>query len=162
MTTPDSSATQRAPILELESLDELWFQGAGTLCNLSCHHCFISCHPGNDSFGFLSLAEVERRLEESAKYGVKEYYFTGGEPFLHPDIFPIILRTLSHGPLTILTNGILIDDEAAATLGEISRSTRYSLDLRVSLDGTTHELCHLSPVVRHSRGVVVHVRARMV
>ncbi len=139
MTTPDSSATQRAPILELESLDELWFQVAGTLCNLSCHHCFISCHPGNDSFGFLSLAEVERRLEESAKYGVKEYYFTGGEPFLNKEMVPILEATLAYGPATVLTNATAFTDKTITDLRRVAAASRYSLELRVSIDGPDDE-----------------------
>ena len=46
------------PTIELSHLDHLWFQAGGTLCNLTCHHCFISCSPQNDSFGFLSLEQV--------------------------------------------------------------------------------------------------------
>ena len=54
-----------APRVELRSLDELWFQVSGTLCNLECTHCFISCRPHNDKFGYLSLETVERMLDES-------------------------------------------------------------------------------------------------
>jgi len=48
-----------APLVQLDHLDTLWFQVTGTICNLRCVHCFISCAPDNDSFEFLSLAEVE-------------------------------------------------------------------------------------------------------
>ena len=37
-----------------------------------------------------------RRVE--APLGVKEYYFTGGEPFLNPDMVPILEATLRYGP----------------------------------------------------------------
>src|SRR5581483_2021216 len=47
-----------APLVPLAHLDDLWFQVGGTLCNLECTHCFISCSPHNHSFGFLSLAAV--------------------------------------------------------------------------------------------------------
>ena len=60
-----------APVVPLAHLDELWFQVAGTLCNLTCHHCFISCSPHNHAFGFLDPATVRRALEESAALGVK-------------------------------------------------------------------------------------------
>ena len=33
------------PWVKLNHLDQLWFQITGTLCNLTCHHCFISCSP---------------------------------------------------------------------------------------------------------------------
>src|SRR5206468_12995697 len=73
-----------APRAYLENLDHLWFQLTGTLCNLTCTHCFISCSPDNRSFGFLDYDKVIAALEESKRRSVKEYYFTGGEPFTHP------------------------------------------------------------------------------
>ena len=63
--------------------------------NLTCHHCFISCSPHNDSFGFLTLDQVRESLEASRQLGVKEYYFTGGEPFLTETWFQSWLRRLS-------------------------------------------------------------------
>src|SRR5262245_54776751 len=80
------------PLVSIEHLDHLWFQVGGTLCNLTCGHCFISCSPTNRAFGFLSLAEVRRRLVESVPLGVKEYYFTGGEPFLNPEMTDILIE----------------------------------------------------------------------
>jgi MoaA/NifB/PqqE/SkfB family radical SAM enzyme len=133
--TPDW--TQRGPTLDFLGLDVLWLQLTGTVCNIACLHCFISCGPKNDSHPIMSTAHALETIREGARLGVKEYYFTGGEPFLHEDIFLIIEETLQHGPLTILTNGILIDDAAAARLGALFRGGRYNLDLRVSLDGTT-------------------------
>lgn len=127
------------PTLQFQHLDTLWLQVTGTLCNLACLHCFISCGPNNDSHPMMQTEEVLRTLEDSRKYAPKEVYFTGGEPFMHPDIKTLIEATLEIAPLSILTNGILIDDEMAAWLGETFQSSRYSLDLRVSLDGTTAE-----------------------
>ena len=86
-----------APQVALKALDHLWFQVTGTLCNLSCGHCFVSCHPDNHAFGFLSLETVRRYLRESVSWGVKEYYFTGGEPFLNPDMTAILELTLQFG-----------------------------------------------------------------
>lgn len=128
-----------APTLELNSLDTLWLQVTGTLCNLACLHCFISCGPKNDSHDMMEMEDVVDALEWGREYGVKEYYFTGGEPFLHPQIKEMIARTLDQGPLSILTNGMKIDEEMAGWLAEQFETSRYSLDLRVSLDGTTAE-----------------------
>ena len=128
------------PIVELGSLDELWFQVAGTRCNLTCTHCFISCSPHNDSFGFLSLSDVERRLLESVEWGVKEFYFTGGEPFLNPDMVAILERTLEFGPATVLTNGTVLKSEWLERLRTAEQGSLYSLEFRVSIDGPTPEL----------------------
>ncbi len=125
------------PTLALDHLDTLWLQVTGTLCNLACLHCFISCGPKNHSHEHMELDQVRRAVEAGATKGVKAYYFTGGEPFLHPQIREMIALTLEHGPLTVLTNGILIDEDMADWLAETFRTSRYSFDLRVSLDGTT-------------------------
>jgi arsenite methyltransferase len=47
--------------------------------------------------------------------------------------------TLERMPLTILTNGLLIDDAMAAWIGDRFARSRYSFDVRVSLDGSTEE-----------------------
>ena len=133
---PDEDLKQ-SPTLELEHLDTLWLQVTGTLCNLACLHCFISCGPKNDNHPMMTVEEVENAIERAVEEGVKEFYYTGGEPFMHPEIRTMIELALEHGPLTVLTNGILIDDELAQWLAETFRRSRYSFDLRVSLDGTT-------------------------
>lgn len=135
-----SVTMQRLPMVELGSLDELWFQVAGTRCNLTCTHCFISCSPHNDSFGFLLFEDVERRLLESAEWGVKEFYFTGGEPFLNPQLVPMLERTLDFGPVTVLTNGTVLKPEWLERLRAAEQGSLYSLEFRVSIDGPTPEL----------------------
>lgn len=125
------------PTVPLGHLDQLWFQVAGTRCNLACHHCFISCSPHNRSFGFLDFDSVCRALEESVAFGVKEYYFTGGEPFLHRDIIRILEKTLKYGPATVLTNGTLFRDDDLKRLRQAEEASIYSLEFRVSIDGYT-------------------------
>jgi AdoMet-dependent heme synthase len=128
-----------APEVVLAHLDQLWFQVTGTLCNLTCSHCFISCSPRNRAFGFLSLPEIEKLLEESRTFGVKEYYFTGGEPFLHRDMVAILERTLDYGPATMLTNATVFKDDWLSRLAAAESASLYSLEFRVSIDGYTAE-----------------------
>jgi AdoMet-dependent heme synthase len=139
MSTSISPAAASAPLVTLEHLDQLWFQVAGTRCNLTCHHCFISCSPKNDSFGFLSIDQVHAALDESVPLGVKEYYFTGGEPFLHPAMLDILIMTLDYGPASVLTNATVLKDEWLERLAAAEASSRYSLEFRVSLDGFSAE-----------------------
>ncbi|MGD8375122.1 MAG: radical SAM protein [Acidobacteriota bacterium] len=123
------------PSVPLLSLDTVWFQVAGTLCNLRCTHCFIACAPDNHSHGMMTLAEVRGHLREAVRLGVKDYYFTGGEPFLNRELLPILEATLEVGPATVLTNGLLLDPARARRLRGLSDGSPYSLDLRISLDG---------------------------
>src|SRR5437867_7182162 len=128
-----------SPAVPLAHLVELWFQVGGTLCNLECTHCFISCGPHNHSFGMLTLEAVRAALEESVRLGVKEYYFTGGEPFLNRDLVPILELTLGYGPATVLTNGTVFKEEWLDRLDRAEAASPYSLEFRVSIDGFTAE-----------------------
>lgn len=133
MTTEAESAN--CPRVGLESLDELWFQVAGTRCNLECSHCFISCSPTNDKFGDLSLGTVRNQLEDSVRHGVREYYFTGGEPFLNKELVPILELTLQYGPATVLTNATFLKSEWIERLRKAEDASGYCLEFRVSIDG---------------------------
>ena len=124
-----------APRVSLKALDTLWFQVGGTLCNLACTHCFVSCSPTNHTHEFMTLEQVRRYLDEAARLGVREYYFTGGEPFLNPEMEAILAATLAVGPATVLTNGLLLSPARCARLKALADATDYSLDFRVSLDG---------------------------
>jgi uncharacterized Fe-S cluster-containing radical SAM superfamily protein len=124
-----------APRIGLRQLDSLWFQVTGTLCNLACTHCFISCSPGNRSFGFLTYDQVAAALEQSRALGVKDYYFTGGEPFMHPRLLDMLDAALQFGPATVLTNGTLLPERVVRTLAASRDRSIYSLELRVSIDG---------------------------
>lgn len=128
---------RKGPRVDFRWLDALWIQITGTLCNIACRHCFISCGPKADQVPMMTAAEVERALDEGVAAGMRQVYFTGGEPFLHPELRRLVRAALARAPLTIVTNGILIDEEAAQWLSAESSRAPYSLDLRVSLDGMT-------------------------
>lgn len=130
------------PVQPFLGLDALWIQVAGTLCNLACTHCFVACGPGDGRHALMSRAEVAARVAEGRAMGVREFYFTGGEPFLHRELLEILADTLAHGPCTVLTNGTLFTRGRIAALARLSDASRHSLELRVSLDGdsaATHD-----------------------
>src|ERR1700693_789166 len=101
--SPSPTMTPHVPMV---ALDTLWFQVAGTLCNIECTHCFISSSPSNHSHEMMTIADVEHWLAEARTLGVREYYFTGGEPFMNRDMLAILEATLRQGPATVLTNGM--------------------------------------------------------
>lgn len=125
------------PTLPFPYLETLWLQITGTLCNLTCKHCFITCGPNNASHPIMASAQVTQAVDDALGFGVREFYFTGGEPFLHPEIEELIAYVLERGPLSILTNGLLIDAPRADRLAKLAAASPYSLDLRISLDGFT-------------------------
>jgi molybdenum cofactor biosynthesis enzyme MoaA len=123
------------PVVEPASLDALWVQVAGTVCNLTCIHCFISCGPSNRSFEMMARPAVERLLEEAAARGVREFYFTGGEPFAHPEMVEILEAALRLAPSTVLTNAMLLRPDRVARLARAAAASPWTLEIRVSLDG---------------------------
>lgn len=130
-----TSPEEEAPRLPLQDLDTVWFQVTGTLCNLSCNHCFNESGPNNRTFDMMSIETVRETLDTARELGVREYYFTGGEPFLHPRMTDLIEETLEVGPVSVLTNGTAFTEPELDRLGELFRTSRYSLEIRVSLDG---------------------------
>lgn len=132
-----SSAGADAPVIALDHLDALWFQVTGTVCNLRCTHCFISCAPDNHTLEFLDLSTVLDLLDESVAWGVKEYYVTGGEPFMHKQLPEMLEAMLSIGPATVLTNATLLRDRVLGRLARVANDSLYSLEIRVSIDGPT-------------------------
>jgi AdoMet-dependent heme synthase len=127
------------PAAPLPYLETLWFQVAGTLCNLECGHCLVSANPTNKTHLMMTLDEVKKHLATAARLGVREFYFTGGEPFMNRDMYAILEETLKIGPANVLTNGTFLDEKAAARLKKLADASPYSLELRISLDGTTAE-----------------------
>lgn len=132
-----SEAAAPVPNVPLRELHTLWFQVTGTLCNLACRHCFNSSGPRNPWLGSLDVATVRRYIGEAEALGVREFYFTGGEPLLHPDLMRMVEEALSVAPVTILTNGTLIDESLADRLERAAGAARYSLEIRISLDAPT-------------------------
>jgi MoaA/NifB/PqqE/SkfB family radical SAM enzyme len=88
----------------------------------------------------MSREQVRLALEESAELGVKEYYFTGGEPFMNREIEGMLVDVLERGPVTVLTNATLLPPRRARALAELHGASCYSLEVRVSLDGVTPEM----------------------
>jgi pyruvate-formate lyase-activating enzyme len=127
-------------VVELRHLDNLWVQVSGTRCNIECRHCFNNSGPRATTFGHMTFQAVNRAIAAAAARGVREIYFTGGEPFLNTQLPDMIACALTVAPTTVLTNGMLISERTADTLAGLAIAARYSLEVRVSLDGYTEEM----------------------
>lgn len=114
-------------------LRELWLH-TNNSCNLACEHCLVSSGPDGDRG--LDGSRVLALIDEAAELGALRFYFTGGEPFLRPDVFELAERvTRHHGrDLRVLTNGILFQ---GAVLDRLKEQDPARLSLQVSLDGAT-------------------------
>ncbi len=126
--------TMSAPTVTFAGLDALWIQLTGTWCNLACTHCINASGPHDPWLRPLDADAVRQALAEGETLGVREIYFTGGEPFLHREIHPLLERALAVAPTTVLTNGTMITPAIADALAALAASSIYSLEIRVSID----------------------------
>ena len=118
----------------LRGLETLWIN-TGTLCNLACASCYIESSPVNDALVYLGLAEVEAYLDEALALGTREIGFTGGEPFMNPDIVAMLGAALDRGfQVLVLTNAMRPMRRFERALAALPREM---LTLRVSLDHFT-------------------------
>lgn len=120
----------------LERLRTLWFN-TGTLCNLHCGHCYIESSPRNDALVYLNRLEVRRYLEEISAHGLgtEEIGFTGGEPFMNPDLLAMLADSLATGyRVLVLTNAMRPMMKWAPELLALRDWYGPRLTLRVSID----------------------------
>ena len=132
----------RRAAVALGRLRTLWLN-TGTLCNLACANCYIESSPRNDRLAYLSRAEVRSYLDEIAtlRLGTEEIGFTGGEPFMNPDLLGMLSDSLDAGCRTlVLTNAMRPMMKCADALLALRRRHGDRLVLRVSLDHYRPEL----------------------
>src|SRR5580658_11323074 len=126
----------------LRALDTLWFN-TGTLCNLTCRNCYIESSPRNDRLAYLTRDEVRSYLDEIARdrLPTRLIGFTGGEPFMNPDIMAMLGDVLERGfDAIVLTNAMTPMTYHPNHLLTIRAPHRQRLVIRVSLAHHTRVL----------------------
>jgi MoaA/NifB/PqqE/SkfB family radical SAM enzyme len=100
-------------------------------CNLRCRYCVARSSP-NVPRRAIGLANVQRLLEEAAELGFVHAFFTGGEPFLLPDIYDMLALSSKRMLTTVLTNAMLLHGTRLEKLVSVAND---NLIVQVSLDG---------------------------
>lgn len=113
-------------------------------CNCRCKHCYVApnaCELSADAVEniLLQYDRLIRRLEANQKEVLPYVYVTGGEPFLHGQIFEIfkLIEKYSHRfSFRIMTNGTVLNKELLEAFRRLPIGC-----LQVSIDGTeaTHD-----------------------
>ena len=127
---------ERRARVALKSLDTLWFN-TGTLCNLTCRHCYIESSPKNDRLVYLSAAEIAAYLDEieDLRLGTKMIGFTGGEPLMNPALPAMLELSLARGfRVLVLTNAMKPMHKMKPALLALRQRHGERLQIRVSLD----------------------------
>ncbi len=133
LTTADGKPRARVALRRLETL---WIN-TGTLCNLTCRNCYIESSPSNDRLVYPTAAEIGAYLDEIERDGwaTETIGFTGGEPFMNPELVPMLDDALSRGfHALVLTNAMKPMMKRRAELIDLRQRFGDRLVLRVSLD----------------------------
>jgi uncharacterized Fe-S cluster-containing radical SAM superfamily protein len=129
--TGESRAT-----VALRGLETLWFN-TGTLCNLTCRNCYIESTPRNERLSYLTAAEVTTYLEEIARdrLPTRLIGFTGGEPFMNPQIVAMLDAVLSRDlDALVLTNAMRPLRKLRPEMLALRAAYGDRMTIRVSLD----------------------------
>lgn len=127
---------ERRARVEFDRLTTLWVN-TGTLCNLTCAHCYIQSSPTNDKLAYFRRTDLAAYLDEieALSLGTREIAFTGGEPFMNPDIVAMLGDVLARGlRVLVLTNAMKPMHHHKAALKELRAEYGPNLVIRVSLD----------------------------
>lgn len=131
-----TAAGEARAVVSLNRLRTLWFN-TGTRCNLTCINCYIESSPVNDRLAYISTEEVRAYLDEVAaqERDTEEIGFTGGEPFINPDMVRILDLTLSRGfRALVLTNAMKPMWKMREGLLRLRETHGDRLAMRVSVD----------------------------
>lgn len=131
--TLDGAERARVALTRLETL---WFN-TGTLCNLACANCYIESSPRNDRLVYLTAAEVATYLDEIERdqLDTHEIGFTGGEPFMNPEMLDMLEDALERGfNSLVLTNAMRPMLKCADGLLRLRQAHGERLTIRVSID----------------------------
>lgn len=104
-------------------------------CNLRCQHCYASGIP--DTSQELSTQACRQAIDGFAAFGCPVVLFSGGEPFVRPDVLDLAAYARERGLRVVFsTNGTLITPEVAARIHTIGASY-----VGISIDGVrkTHD-----------------------
>jgi molybdenum cofactor biosynthesis enzyme MoaA len=118
--------------IQPRGLEELWFH-TGTACNLACPFCLEGSKPGDNRLQRISLTDVQTYMDEAAMLGVRQFSFTGGEPFIVKDFVNILHYAANLKPCLVLSNGtepVLKRREQIRTLLECT----HDIAFRISID----------------------------
>ena len=108
-------------------------------------NCYIESSPRNDRLVYPTAAELAAYLDEIAADGLEttEIGFTGGEPFMNPDIIEMLEMALARGfRVLVLTNAMrpMTRPRVSSRLLQLQEEHGRRVHLRVSLDHFTADL----------------------
>ncbi len=108
-------------------------------CNMKCKHCCSNASLSSDCDSFNLSEDI---LDEIMNSGIKDFYISGGEPFIEQNLMNFLKYLKKNNKrVNVATNGYLFTEKLIKDLSEIKINL-----LHLSLDG------HKASIYNHLRG----------
>lgn len=116
-------------------------------CDKACRYCYLDAKHTPLEKDILTKNELFNIIEQLGKLGAAEIIYTGGEPFVRPDLMEIIQHASECGIWNIVTTKHYFSEEDAKRIGEIGR-----VKISLSYD------CHIDSIADFLSGMNGHVQ----
>ena len=105
-------------------------------CNLACLHCCTDSSPQVPRRGDLPTGVIQRAIAEMTDAGVREFFFSGGEPMTRPDFVDIVAAVDgTRADAFANTNGYYLTAPVARRLAATALRR-----ITISIDGASAEV----------------------
>ena len=147
----------------LNSRPYIYIIDTGNICNLRCPLCPTGYRGLERAQSLMALAQFETVIDKIRDYAVEVILHNWGEPFLNPDILPMIRYAHASGIGTTLSSNLNLVKRGDPFLEEVVDSGLEHLT--ASIDGTTQDVYeiyrrggNLDHVLRNLRYLVEYRR----
>ena len=134
---------QRASMVASMTLEQAIEQGqtSGRLwlysnyhCNLTCQYCLTSSGPTVPK-NALTGQQMLDAVRQATQLGFQSIGLTGGEPFLHPEVWTVLPKMADLLPVIVLSNGTMF--HSSKNKSKLSNLCHPNLQIQISIDSNT-------------------------
>jgi len=123
-------------------------------CNLRCVHCYANGGCALDKE--LKTSELKKVIKQFADLGVLHIFYTGGEPFIRPDMVDLLKYTDKQGlGILVSTNGELVSNDMLREMKDLDIKL-----FQISVDGdeNTHNQIRGKKIYKNSLKLIGSAR----
>ena len=106
-------------------------------CNLACRYCLTSSGP-TVAKNALTGEQMLEAVKQAAQLGFQSIGVTGGEPFLHPDLWTLLPTMADILPVIVLSNGTMF--HRSQNQSKLTGLCHPNLQIQISIDSSTPEV----------------------